>query len=144
MSTYIIDSCGKTTFTTTPSTIVLRGELVVITLPTTPIAVKNRDIIRFNVNECIKALGATTERVILNIDNTVVSVYDKNGNYLRADQLKRNNLYYVQISTEPTGAIMLTNLPRSLYVVTTTIEPTTTKTRTRKAKVNDETTTTKE
>lgn len=144
MSTYIIDNCGKTTFTTTPSTIVLRGELVVITLPTTPIAVKNRDIIRFNVNECIKALGATTERVILNIDNTVVSVYDKNGNYLRADQLKRNNLYYVQISTEPTGAIMLTNLPRSLYVVTTTIEPTTTKTRTRKAKVNDETTTTKE
>lgn len=144
MSTYIIDNCGKTTFTTTPSTIVLRGELVVITLPTTPIAVKNRDIIRFNVSECIKALGATTERVILNIDSTVVSVYDKNGNYLRADQLKRNNLYYVQISTEPTGAIMLTNLPRSLYVVTTTIEPTTTKTRTRKAKVNDETTTTKE
>lgn len=112
---------GKTTFITASTDAVLADDVVTITLPDTTVDIKNKDVIQFKLLQCLTALGATTERIKFSVNGTDVDAIDKYNNYLRVDQLRRYNIYYTTVSTDPNNIAVLTNVPCSAHVVTNVI-----------------------
>ena len=81
------------------------------------IAIHNKDIIRFCIKQDIPNEVTQIDSVKISINDVSLCLFDKYGNYVRGDQVRKNVLYYTGVSIEPTGLTVLSsNLCKTSYI----------------------------
>ena len=116
MNYYFKNNCCKTVFVTKTVSLEIQDNILVATLPNTPIEIKNKDMIKFTICQDIPT-DTTSENVLSILINGVdIFVLDRFGNFVRGDQLRKGVTYYMVVSTSPiVGVITSRNLCKTTF-----------------------------
>lgn len=110
---YFYNECRRKVFSTLSESVEYTDNIIVITLPDTPVEIENRDMIKFRIAQAIPEVTTNNPaRVRVIINGTELRLTDKYGNNVRSDQIRLGVCYYTVVSTQP---YVLTVTSRTLF-----------------------------